>query len=72
MSIKQTIFFNIALSLVFSLVMSFAMVAMNVGFVPEFFHVWMSSVKIGFCVSIPIAFIFVPPIHKLTMRLIRD
>ncbi|SHH92702.1 Protein of unknown function [Sporobacter termitidis DSM 10068] len=72
MSIRQTIFFNVTLSLVFSVTMSFAMTAMNVGFVPEFLTLWLSSAKIGFGVSIPIAFVFVPPIHKLTMRWIRD
>lgn len=69
MNLKQTIFFNITLSLIFSSVMSFAMLVINAGFIPGFVFEWLKSTGIGFCVSVPLTFLIIRPVQQMAMKL---
>jgi len=55
-----------------SLVMSFAMLAINVGFVSDFITFWLNSFIVGFIVATPIALVAVPIIGKIVKRLTAD
>ncbi|MDR1952858.1 MAG: DUF2798 domain-containing protein [Clostridiales Family XIII bacterium] len=71
MNIKQMLFFNAILCTLFSAAMAFTMVVINVGFVSGFFGIWLKSFGVGVCVSLPVAFIVVPPLQKLTKKWIK-
>lgn len=45
-------------------IMSFTMLAINVGFVSNFFPLWMRNFSIGFTVAVPTAIFFAPRIRK--------
>jgi hypothetical protein len=72
MNIKQIIFFNFSLAIIFSSLMGFAMLAINVGFIPGFFMLFLKSFGIGMVVSLPIAFIIVGPVMKLTLKFFNE
>lgn len=69
MNIKQVVFMNFLIALVFSVTMGFAMLYLNVGMVPGFLQMWMGSTLTGFIVALPLSFLIVPPIQKLSMKL---
>ncbi|MBF7095610.1 DUF2798 domain-containing protein [Alkalibacter mobilis] len=69
MNLKQVIFMNFLIALSFSVAMGFAMLYINVGMVPGFMQMWMGSTLTGFLVALPLSFIIVPPIQKLSMKL---
>ncbi len=48
--------FGAVMSGLMSLVMSFAMTAINVGFVPDFLRLWFEGFGIGFVVATPVSF----------------
>ena len=59
------IIFGLVMSGLMSLVMSFAMVAINVGFVANFLIIWLNSFITGFIVATPAAFLAVPIAGKV-------
>ena len=69
MNIRQIIFMNVMISIVFSAAMGFFMLLINIGLVPGFFIMWLKSVGTGLIIGMPLSFIFVPPIQRLAMRL---
>ncbi|HHX75060.1 MAG TPA: DUF2798 domain-containing protein [Firmicutes bacterium] len=69
MNLKQIVFMNVMISIVFSATMGFFMLLINVGLVPGFFVMWLKSVGTGLVIGMPLSFIFVPPIQRLSMRL---
>ena len=54
------IIFGLVMGFLMTVVMSFAMVAINVGFVPNFFVIWLSSFITGFIVGTPVALLAGP------------
>lgn len=72
MNIKQTIFMNVLISLIYSIVMGFAMLAINEGFFPGFLSAWAGSIATGFVVALPLSFLIIPPIQRLASKLFKD
>ena len=68
------IIFPIVMAFVMSVLMSFAMVAINVGFsgTPPFFPAWGMSFLWGFLVALPVSILFTPLIQKFLMRFADD
>ena len=48
--------------------MSFAMLALNVGFIEGFFQVWMKGWGIGFVVGFPAAAVIVPVARQIASK----
>lgn len=48
-----------------SLIMSFALTLVNVGWQPHFFMIWLKSLGISFAVALPVSLVVVPVIRKL-------
>lgn len=61
--------FNVVMSALMALVMSFAMLVINAGFVPGFFGLWFESFVIGFAVALPATFAAVPIAKRLVHSL---
>jgi hypothetical protein len=49
--------------------MSFVMVAVNVGFNPQFLSAWLKGGTIGFLVSIPISYFLPPLVERLLEKI---
>lgn len=58
------IIYGLSVSVVMSLSMSCVMLLMNVGYVDNFFMVWMKSAVVGLMIAFPIASISIPLIQK--------
>lgn len=69
MNLKQIIFMNVVISLVFSITMSFFTLWINMGLVPGFIIMWLRAIATGLTISLPLSFIFIPPIQRLAMSL---
>ena len=61
--------FGFFVSIIMSLIMSFALTLINTGWVPHFFMIWLKSFGISFAVALPISLIIVPLIRKLLDRI---
>jgi len=61
--------FALFVSIIMSLIMSFALTLINVGLIPNFFMIWLKSFGISFAVALPISLIIVPLIRKLLDRI---
>ena len=61
--------FGFFVSIIMSIIMSFALTLINVGWVPHFFMIWLKSFGISFAVALPISLIIVPLIRKLLNRI---
>ncbi len=59
------IIFGLVMGFLMTLVMSFAMVAINVGFAPNFFIIWLNSFITGFIVGTPVALLAGPIASKV-------
>lgn len=57
--------FALFVSIIMSLIMSFALTLINVGLVPHFLMIWLKSFGISLAVALPISLIIVPLIRKL-------
>ncbi len=63
------ILMSFLISIGMSFVMSFAMMAVNVGFVGNFIPMWMKAWGIGFIVGLPAVAIIVPVSRRIVERL---
>lgn len=71
MKVSQKTFgliFSTVICLVMSLVMSFVVIVMNMGFVEDFFTVWITSIGAEFIVALPLSIIAIPMIQKLLQK----
>ena len=57
--------FSVIMAGIMSMVMSFAMIAINVGFGPNFLAIWLKDIVIGFIVATPTAMAAVPIARRL-------
>ncbi|MDR0596939.1 MAG: DUF2798 domain-containing protein [Treponema sp.] len=69
MTLKQILFFGIAMSIVMSAAMSAVMVVINVGLNSHFLEAWLPGWGLGFLVSLPFAFFLPPTIQKVMAKL---
>ena len=56
--------FSALICIVMALIMSFVVLAMNVGFVNDFFIRWIKSIGVEFLVALPLSMIIIPLIQK--------
>ncbi|WP_072775399.1 DUF2798 domain-containing protein [Desulfitobacterium chlororespirans] len=56
---KRALFMSIGMALTFSMVMSFVMTIVNIGFTGGFWIVWLSRWPVGFLTALPLSF-FLP------------
>ena len=66
---KANILFVFLVSITMTAVMSFAILAMRLGFSSDFFLIWLSDFVIGCVFSIPTGFLVVPLLRKGIDRL---
>lgn len=60
---------TLILSGLMSLVMSFAISLINLGFVDGFFHIWMRAWMIAYAIALPTLLVVFPFVRKLAMRI---
>ena len=64
MSSKSGLMFSIFMALGMSLIMSFVMTALNVGFVADFVLVWLRGFVVAFCAAVPATMLVAPIAHR--------
>jgi hypothetical protein len=67
--VKRTIVMAVGMSVFMSFGMAFVMTAVNVGFSEVFIGAWMKGFGIGFCASLPLAFLIPALMGKLCDKL---
>ena len=65
MTKKQIIFQKFTTAIIMSACMSFTMIVVNLGFVPNLFSIFLRRWPIGFAVALPLSFILPPLVQKL-------
>ena len=72
--ILMGVIFPILVTFIMSIMMSFFMVWINVGFgnITVFFISWGKSTLIGFAVGLPVSLIFLPFLQKFLMKFADD
>jgi membrane protein implicated in regulation of membrane protease activity len=72
--ILMGIIFPVLISLIMDILMTFVMIAINVGFsdVKAFFVAFGFSSLIGFAVALPVSLIFIPLIRNFLLRYAND
>ena len=66
---KQKIAFALLMGIVTTCIISFTLVAVNVGFGPLFLKVWLRSWAIAYCVVIPAILFIGPQVQKIVNKI---
>lgn len=66
---KQKIAFALLMGIITTCIISFTLVAVNVGFGPLFLKVWLRSWAIAYCVVIPAILFIGPQIQKIVNKI---
>lgn len=69
---KKKITFALMMSAVTTGLVTFTVVAVNVGFINQFLTIWLKSWPIAYLVAIPAILVIAPRIEKLVDYLIRE
>jgi Protein of unknown function (DUF2798) len=69
---KKKIAFAIIMGVVTTGIISFTLIAVNVGFVPKFVAIWLRSWVMAYVIAIPAILIIAPGIEQLVNRLFRE
>lgn len=69
---KQRLAFALLLGIITTGIISFALIAINVGFGPAFLGVWPRSWGLAYGVVIPIILLVAPRVQALVDRVFRD
>ncbi len=69
---KQKIAFALLMGIITTCIISFTLVAVNVGFGPLFFKVWLRSWAIAYCVVIPAILFIGPQVQKIVNKLYKS
>lgn len=67
--VQGMILFIILVSITMSAAMSFGILAIRMGFQPNFFKMWVNDFLVGCAIAIPVSFVIVPLLKKLTDNL---
>ncbi|CAN5157636.1 DUF2798 domain-containing protein [soil metagenome] len=67
---KQRVAFALMMGVVTTCIISFSLVAINIGFVPSFIRLWLKSWVIAYVIVIPAILIISPLVQKLVEHLI--
>jgi len=60
------------MSLITTGIVSFTVIATNVGFVNQFWEIWVKSWLIGYIVAVPSILLIAPQIEKLVAHLFKE
>ena len=66
---KNSVLMGFTMGLLMSFFMSFVISVVNVGFVPDFFFVWMRAWAAGFIIGVPIAIFVFPIARKIVLKI---
>ncbi|WP_196894707.1 DUF2798 domain-containing protein [Aureivirga marina] len=56
--------FSSLICIVMALIMSFVVLALNVGFTEDFFLRWITSIGVEFLIALPVSMLVIPMIQK--------
>jgi hypothetical protein len=68
-TIKRNIIVSLGMCVFMSVLMSFVMTLVSIGFSDEFIPAWLKGVAIGFCVALPLSFLIPILMNKLCDKL---
>ncbi|NOK64406.1 MAG: DUF2798 domain-containing protein [Chloroflexi bacterium AL-N1] len=60
---------SVTIGFIMSLLISLALLLVNLGFVDDFFFIWMQSFATSFLISVPIALVMFPLTQSLLLRI---
>ncbi len=66
------VLFALFMGLSMGLIISFILTLLNIGFIPNFFFIWMRGFGLGFAVAFPTALIIMPYVRKIICRITSD
>lgn len=69
---KKKIAFAMIMGIVTTCIVSFLLIAINVGFKENFLQIWIKSWMIAYVIAIPAILVIAPQIEKLVNRIIKD
>jgi len=69
---KKKLTFALLMSLITTGIVSFTVIATNVGFVNHFWEIWIKSWLIGYIVAVPSILLIAPRIEKLVAHLFKE
>ena len=69
---KKRIVFAIIMGLIATCIISFTLVAVNLGFTDRFFLVWLRSWGLAYMVVIPLLLFLAPQVHRLVIRMMDE
>lgn len=69
---KKKIAFAMIMGIVTTCIVSFSLIAINIGFPDNFLQIWIKSWMIAYVVAIPAILVIAPQIEKLVNRFFRD
>ena len=69
---KQKIIFALIMGVISTGVISFSLIAINVGFTDRFLHVWPRSWMAAYIIVIPVILLIGPQIQKLVNRAVKE
>ena len=69
---KKKVAFALIMSMVTTGIVSFTVIAANIGFKPHFPQVWLKSWLIGYVVAVPSILLIAPQIEKLVNRYVKS
>jgi len=67
----RSLLFAIVMAALMSVAMSLALTALNIGFVPDFFSIWLRTCLIAFVVAVPVAIAAGPLANRVVDSLIQ-
>jgi hypothetical protein len=69
---KQKIAFALLMGIVTTGLISFTVVAVNLGFVENFLSIWLKSWALAYLIAVPVILIIAPPIERLVGFLFKE
>jgi hypothetical protein len=67
---KQKITFALIMGVVTTGIISFTLIAVNIGFIEKFLKIWLRSWAMAYVVVIPCILVLSPPVEKLVQLLL--
>jgi hypothetical protein len=69
---KQKIIFAMVMGIITTGIISFSLIALNVGFSENFIRIWFKSWVVGYFIVVPIILTVGPQLQKLIDRLVKN
>ncbi len=68
---KKKLTFVLLMSMITTGIVSFTVIAANIGFEPYFFKVWLKSWAVGYVVAVPSILLIAPKIEKMVNNYVK-